>query len=740
MLGSIRKIGAICLMAFIFPFVVMAEEEMGRISEKPAVPDSILNNIFQFSPFYSKIVDEYKADLYIKGRVKVHKANRLVKYIPSMFRLEKGVDDYIIESVSDMHYRAPDIYNRKVKAMLSTFPRNRGQLTDLTDFLNMNIYSSSMMSDKLLSPLDKECSKYYTYLLDSVVVKDDARKYKIRIVPKFQGTQLVNGYVWVSDQVWSIREVCFEGKFDMIKFKLYNVMGEEGDEEFLPVRLNLDIDFRFMGNHLEMNADAFVKYNQVIFNPGGGRRNSQKKHSHDLTEFYKLSFDSTKVVTDRDAFDKLRPVPLKADEYALYQYMFTRKNYSGWLVEDFSKQEEKKGSVFWGQLGDMLISSYSVNLAGIGSVKCSPLINPVMLDYSHSRGVSYRQKFKYNHLLADERLLRITPQIGFNFKDKELFVKGSMDFLYWPEKMGTFEVNAGNGNRLYSSVVLDKLKALPDSTFSFDDVELDYFKDIYLNLFHSIEPVNGLKLKAGVSVHWRRLADKSHMRLKEFLEQAGGGPLHNLDIRSAYNSFAPRLRVEWTPGMYYYMNGRRKMNVGSSMPTFILDYERGLKGIFGSRDEHERWEFDVQQKIKLNRIRTLGYRAGFGLFTKTDNIYFVDFANFSRSSLPEGWNDEIGGTFQLLDRRWYNSSRQYWRGNVSYESPFILLRPLNRWLGMIQHERLYGGILFMPHLNPYLEVGYGIGTHVFDAGIFVSAMNGEFDTVGFKFTFELFND
>jgi trigger factor len=31
--------------------------------EKPLVPDSILQNIFQFSPFYSKIVDEYKADL-----------------------------------------------------------------------------------------------------------------------------------------------------------------------------------------------------------------------------------------------------------------------------------------------------------------------------------------------------------------------------------------------------------------------------------------------------------------------------------------------------------------------------------------------------------------------------------------------------------------------------------------------------------------------------------------------------
>ena len=127
------------------------------------------------------------------------------------------------------------------------------------------------------------------------------------------------------------------------------------------------------------------------------------------------------------------------------------------------------------------------------------------------------------------------------------------------------------------------------------------------------------------------------------------------------------------------------------------------------------------------------------MFTKQEDMYFVDFANFARRNLPEGWNDDIGGTFQLLDGRWYNSSRQYWRGNFTYESPFILLKPLNRWLGLVQQERLYGGILFMPHLNPSIDLGYGIGTHIFDVGAFVSTINGQFDTFGFKFTFELFN-
>jgi hypothetical protein len=719
----------------------MAEENKVVVSDKPLVPDSILQNIFEFSPFYSKIVDEYKADVYIKGRVRVHKSNKLVKYIPSMFRLEKGVNDYLVESLSEMHYTAPDIYNRKVKAMSSTFPRNRGELTDLTDFLNMNIYSSSIMTDKLLSPLDEESSKFYTYLLDSIAVDGDLRKYKITFIPKFKGTQLVKGYIWVSDEVWTIREVYFEGKFDMIEFKLRNVMGEEGNEEFLPVHLNLDINFRFMGNHLAMKAEAWVKYDMVNFYQGGERRKSQKKHSHDLTEFYELTSDSTSAITDYEKFKELRPIPLTDDEEFLYLKHRIRNGKIDWIFEEqANKPEPKKSTVFWGQMGDMLISSYNVNLAGLGSVRCSPLINPVMLDYSHTHGISYRQRFKFNKLFPNDRLLRIVPQVGYNFTKKELYVKGDMEFQYWPEKRGGLEVGAGNGNRIYSSVVLDKLQSLPDSSFNFKNMELDYFKDIYLNVFHNLEPVNGLFIKAGVSMHWRHLMDKSKLMLNDFIQQAGGGILSNMDIRADYNSFAPRLRIEWTPGMYYYMNGRRKMNVGSSFPTFILDYERGFKGIFNSNDEHERVEFDVQQKIKLNQIRTLSYRAGFGMFTRMDNIYFVDFVNFKRSNIPEGWNDEIGGTFQLLDRQWYNSSRQYWRGHVAYESPFILLRPFNRWLGMIQQERLYGGILFMPHLNPYVELGYGIGTHIFDAGVFVSSINGKFDTVGFKFTFELFND
>ena len=726
------RIVRLIIFCLLLPLAVQAKREKVDMPDKPMVSDSILQCIFQFSPFYSRIIDEYKADLYIKGKVKVHKRNHLIRYVPSMFRFEKHINDYLMESLSELHYTAPDIYDRKIKAVSTTFPRNRGQITDVMDYLNMNIYSSSLMSDKLLSPLDKKSSRYYHYLLDSIAGPPDCQRYKILIIPKFRGTQLVSGYMWVSDQIWTIRELYIEGVYDVIRFKVRVKMGEEGDVEFLPVQFDLNLVFKFIGNHLEMDMGAWLKYNEIKFYEGAARRKSQKKHRHDLTESYKLTCDSEQLITDKEKFNELRPIPLSALEDSLYRSYALRQD----TLLRVPKKKKNEHLEFWGELGDMLISSYNVNLSSMGSVHCSPLINPVLLDYSHSRGFSYKQKFKYSRLFHDGRILRISPQIGYNFTHKELYVKADADWQYWPEKQASFEVSVGNGNRIYSSVVLDQLKQLPDSTFNFDQLELDYFKDVYLNLFHNIEIVNGLFIKAGVSVHWRYLINNSKVILEKPLPDKDWAALRG--IRSEYNSFAPRIRIEWTPGMYYYMNGRRKMNVGSSMPTFMLDYER-IKGVFKSTGAHERWEFDIQQNLKLSGIRSIGYRIGGGMFTKQEDMYFVDFANFARRNLPEGWNDDIGGTFQLLDGRWYNSSRQYWRGNFTYESPFILLKPLNRWLGLVQQERLYGGILFMPHLNPYIELGYGIGTHIFDVGAFVSTINGQFDTFGFKFTFELFN-
>jgi hypothetical protein len=722
----------IFLLVLLFPLSTSAYEITDKSNKRISVPDSIMQNIFTYSPSYSKVVEGYKAEVYIKGLIDVHKKNIFLRYVPSMFRIENGTKKYIVESISDVQYSAPNIYERKIKAVSSTFKRSNGQFLNMLDLMKMNIYSSSMMSDKLLSPLDKDNSRHYKYILDSVYVDNNIKKYKISIQPKFSGTQLVNGYLVVSDSIWTIREAYFEGVYDMIHFKFKSVMGEEGSEnELLPIYITIDGYFKFLGNNISLNCDTWIKYNYINFLKSSPKFVRRNKHHHDLSKSYRLTCDTSSIINDLGTMQKMRHVELSVKEDSIYMAYLDRKKRLG-----SNPKSEKKPNMLL-SLGDLLISSYDINLSDLGSVRCSPLVNPMYFSYGHSNGYSYKQKFKYNKIFQNGKSIRIVPQIGYNFTRKEFYAKMDAEFQYLPKKQGTFGLSVGNGNRIYSSVVLDKLKELPDSIFDLSKIELDYFRDINLNLYHSIEPVNGLTIRTGVSMHWRGLINTSRLKLEKPISDSEWAKLRG--ISRVYNTFAPRITVEWTPGMYYYMNGNRKINIGSSLPTFSVDYERGIKNVFHANTSHERIEFDVQHKITLNGVRTIAYRVGGGIFTKQDDVYFVDFANFSRRNLPEGWNDDIGGTFQLLDGAWYNSSSQYWRGNISYESPFIILKSLSKICSKIQHERLYGGILFMPHLNPYMEFGYGIETNIFDVGIFVSTNKAKYDAVGMKFTFELFS-
>ena len=691
--------------------------------------DSIIERVMTFAPLYETIVSEYRANLYIKGKMDIQKKNFILRYVPSMFRLQKGVREYLLETYSDLHYTAPNIYDQKVKASQGTVRGNRG-LPGLLEYFNVNIYSSSLLNDeRLLSPLAKNGQKYYKYQIDSVMGDPNNLDYRVRFIPRTKSDQLVGGYMVVSSNVWSVREIRFSGRSELITFTCWIQMGDVGKKnEFLPVRYDVEALFKFLGNKVDGNYTASLDYKSIELKEKKVRKKEKRKYN--LSESFSLQCDTNAYKTDASTFAIMRPIPLNESEKKLY--------FDNALKRDTATiQKPSKSQAFWGTMGDLMVEDYKFNLSNIGSVRFSPFINPLLFSYSGSNGLSYRQDFRYNRLFRGDKLLRIVPKLGYNFTRKEFYWSLNADFEYWPQKRGFFRLNVGNGNRIYSSKVLDELKAMPDSIFNFDLIHLDYFKDLYFNFRHTVEIVNGLDIGLGFSAHKRTAVEPSRfvitgdypMPPPEFMDK----------FKNTYISFAPRIRIEWTPGLYYYMNGKRKINLHSIYPTFSVDYERGIKGVFKSTGEYERIEFDLQHQIRMGLMRNIYYRFGFGAFTNQDELYFVDFANFSRHNLPVGWNDEIGGVFQVLDSRWCNSSRRYVRGHFTYEAPFLILRHLMKYTRYVQNERIYISALSMPHLQPYLEVGYGIGTHIFDVGVFVSSENWKFGGIGCKFTFELFN-
>ena len=747
-------IGLSVFLLLFFPEKGRAEYAPYRYGGRSISADSIMDKVIFFAPLYERIVDSYNAELYIKGHIHIKKQNKLLRFIPTMFRIRKGEKEYLMETYNELSFTAPDIYDQKVTATMGTASELWDLNGQLPQYFRLNVYSSTLLYDKLLSPVAPNAKKYYDYRIDTIQGRPHDLQYVIRFIPKSKSFQLVGGYMVVSDNVWSIREIRFSGRSEILRFNNHVRMGEVGAaDEFLPLFSDFDVTFKMVGNVIDGSYTASLKYKDIRqHNPSAVRRKSDKD-PYDLSASYTLRCDTSACVRDTAVFNTLRPLALTGHEDSLYRSYFLYRD----TVGKQQKKPRNKRLEFWGTVGDALVSRYTLDLANVGSVRCSPILNPLLLSYSHSNGVSYRQDFRYNRLFSGDRFLHIAPRIGYNFTRKEFYWSMSGDLDYWPRKRASIHVDMGSGNRIYSSDVLDELKAMPDSLFDFDQIHLDYFKDLYFRVTHSWEVVNGLTLDIGLSLHRRTEVEKSNFRLllpdggdlvaknpqTRAIGESPYPPVLTPDIlkkfRHTYSSFAPRVSLRWTPGQYYYMNGDRKINLHSKYPTLMVDWERGISGVLKGSGTYERVEVDLQHNIPLGLMRDLYYRVGWGKFTNQEELYFVDFANFTRSNLPVGWNDEIGGVFQLLDGRWYNSSREYLRAHVTYESPFLLLRHLMKYTQYVLNERLYLNTLLVPHLMPYVEVGYGIGTHIFDFGVFASFANWKYQEIGCKFTFELFN-
>lgn len=111
-------------------------------------------------------------------------------------------------------------------------------------------------------------------------------------------------------------------------------------------------------------------------------------------------------------------------------------------------------------------------------------------------------------------------------------------------------------------------------------------------------------------------------------------------------------------------------------------------------------------------------RAGYGFYTNRGDNYFLDYANFRDNNLPEGWDDDWSGNFQLLDAHIYNESAYYMRANVSYESPMLFATWLPYFGKYIEKERFYVSSVLLEKTRPYYEVGYGFTNRYISVGLF----------------------
>ena len=666
----------------------------------------VLSRMFGFRQTLGDSLPELSTNVYMKHLYQTHRRNATLWTVPTLYTIAGGKRAFVSEQYGRFTFKSNEEHEYRRQVYYTTIPRQRNTMSILFEYITPRFCDVTIYGDHILSPFNRENRVYYRYSFSDRTDSTVAIGFRPRFV---RNTQLVKGVATVDIATGRLMTVLMDGEFDMLRFRVRCTLGNKGAEVLLPSKSETHVEFKFLGNKVSSHFEAYFGCPTTL--P-----------------------DTLDVRGDRQFIDSLRPVPLSDEEryvYAANDYNNKPQEPSPTLSDSLSAPVPEASSsdpdslsaqeperrhhnylkeIAWDLIGENLLHSIRARTNdGNGYLKLSPILDPQYISYSGSKGFSYKMRLGARYNFTPYTWIETNPYIGYNFKLREFYWDVPL-YIYYNKRLNAhLHFSWGSDNRIGNSGVLEEIRREHGDKPELADKKLDLFDDRYVRIFNSITPMHWLTLETGLVFHRRHALNPEEMK-------AYGKP-------TKFRSFAPSLGVKLQP----WKQG----------PVLSVDWERGLKG--NNVDmSYERWEADLSMMHRMSHLQTINLRVGSGLYTSRGNNYFMDYTNFRDRNLPEGWDDDWAGNFQLLSSDLYNVSNYYIRGNISYEAP-LLIAAFTPLLGRyVERERFYWSGLSIADTRFYSELGYGFTCRYASLAFFASFFNTHYKEFGCKFTFELF--
>ncbi len=729
------------------------------------VIDTVMARVFTYGARHGKKADSFTSEIYVRHTLETRRRNALMRYVPGMYRLEKGTHSYFGEMLSRYLYSPPEDLYKKDIAAYHTMPHWRPSRDRWLGRYHLSIYNANLFTDRILSPLHRRNARYYRYRTRYCYMDRGRRIFSIAVQPRLSNTQLVRGHIDVDGESGRVVRFDFNFYYDWARLHVSGEMGRSGMAALLPQRLLITSRLTLFGNHIDETFEGLAVYRAASGsrNPKAGRRGRSR---YDLTRQHLLRSDTTRMVHGTDYFDLHRPYPLLSHQQDILRNYHSRNDSTPAIADTLSTPSaaltdttalrrlqqmpdslaggdattpaadstpKARRRFFSSQTEDLILDSHTFGNTDKSFVKLPAILTPSMVQWSRSRGFTLQTRLRGNVRLSRRRYLTMSPRVGYNFRQHQVYWNLPLHLDLRPSRGMYLSIEAGGGDHAYNSRQADAVRQQLHGVTHYDSVvkvfdaqDFNYYRDNRLITTFTVEPRVGLQLHLGLRYHRRALLHWNEVAAAD-------------GLRAHLASLAPRFHVVWTPALYYYRQEGRAVPLRSSWPTFMLDYERGLR-LAHHHTNYERMEVDAQYVLPLYALRSLYLRAGGGLYTHRGINSFIDYDNFRYDYLPTGRHDELSGQFQLLDSRLYNESRYYIRLCAAYESPMLLFSRLRFLTRMVEKERLYLNLLQADYGGLYGEVGYGISTPLIDVTGFIARPRSSGFRIGCKVALSFFKD
>jgi hypothetical protein len=253
------------------------EVRISASGEDPAY--IIMRKAIGLAPYYLNNVSYYKAEVYLKGNLIINKIPKLLQKSMKIGsngnetsvsagsktkreeKLLKAGDSFVMESINEIEFTAPDKYFQRMISYNSNFPAQGNEISPM-QFIQASFYQP-VLADMAISPLAPNAFSHYNFKYQGASLQGNFTIDKIQVIPKRKSQQLFEGTIYIIEDLWCLQSVDLTNENLVGKIRVQQLYIPVQDDIWLPVSHKFEINIGIMGFKADAGYGSSVKYTLV---------------------------------------------------------------------------------------------------------------------------------------------------------------------------------------------------------------------------------------------------------------------------------------------------------------------------------------------------------------------------------------------------------------------------------------------------------------------------------------------
>lgn len=691
--------------------------------EDPAY--AIIREAIKKRPFYNNQVKASVVERYNKDVISIRKmpARILGKKIPTDSFEEMALDSagkgiiYLSESISKVFRAEPDKFKMEVLNSRVSGSDNFGLTFPVVISLytnNVKVFSETLNPRGFVSPIADGAIGFYKFKFLGNFFENGKMIHSIRVTPRRKYEPLFTGTINITDDDWMVHsydllltrtaqlELVDTVVIRQIQIPVTNDIWQPGNQI-------VDVGFSILG--LRLYGSFLNVYSNYDITP-----NFPKKFFDKVV----IKYDTAVTGKQKVWWDSIRPLPLNTEELRNYKirdsvYKSERDSANTRSMRDSLRKWQGK---FKPQYVFIVPGIHRTHYADTSIHDYRWGIEPLMLNTSYNTVEGLNASFiPYYLKKKGESEYVVEPELRYGFYNGHFNPSLNLEWNTRQRKRNakymerSWKLSFGKRvNQFNRENPIDPLINM-FSTIYYGNNYMKIYENYFGELKYARKWESGLVLGIDARFEDRIPLENSTIYTKHDKDVVNLTPNYPVELMTSnfirHQAFSIKASVKFQPGQRYIQFPDFKVALSSRYPVFSFSYEKGIKGLFGSDVDFDKWNLRVFGRKNLKLAGAFDYQVVTGGFLNRKVVPVQDYRHFN-GNLTRILSS-VQGSFQLASYYAHsNIAPVFLEGHVDYHLNGLLTNkiPLFRMLNFFLVTG--SNAFYVNNHNNYAEVYVGL--------------------------------